>query len=209
MLELVLRIKCQDNWVADITKKHDIPIRFLGCKPFGENGGRSLIEIEDSDDTEALLRDMANHPEICHLDVFPSKNGRILGRVSTERCYACKLLTGSDCFLTSAVTIPGGWTEWTLVSPAEGAVSQLISNMKTAGFDVDILRKTVLEKDSVVTDLQMDVLTLAFEEGYYDQPRRTSVRKLSKKLGVSASTVSEILKRGEKKIVQRFLHAGK
>lgn len=208
MLELVLRIKCPDNWVTDISKKHDVPIRFLGCKPFGENGGRSLIEIEDSDDTRALLKDMANHPEICNLDVFPSKDGRILGRVSTERCHACKLLTGSDCFLTSAVTIPGGWAEWTLVSPAEGAVSQLIHNMKTAGFDVDILSKTILEKDSVLTGRQMDVLTLAFEEGYYDQPRRTSVRKLSKNLGVSASTVSEILKRGEKKIVQRFLHSG-
>lgn len=207
MFELVLRIRCPDTWVSEISEKYDIPIRLLGCKPFGENGGRSLIEIENSRDTEALLKDIADHPTICHLDIFPSKDGRMLGRVATEKCYACKLLTGSDCFLTSAVTLPGGWTKWTLVSPVEAAASKLIDDMRTAGFDVDVVSKTVLEKDYVLTDRQMDVIEIAFKDGYYDQPRRTSIRRLSEKLGVSASTVSEILKRGEKKIVRRFLHA--
>ena len=205
MFELVLRIRCPDNWVNEISQKYDIPIRLLGCKPFGENGGRSLIEIEDTDGTDALLKDIANHPTICHLDVFPAKDGRILGRVATEKCYACKLLTGSDCFLTSAVTLPGGWTKWTLVSPAEAGVSQLIGNMKEAGFDVEIVRKTEVEKEYVLTERQREIIETAFREGYYDQPRRTTIRTLSETLGVSPSTISEILKRGEKKIVQRFL----
>jgi predicted DNA binding protein len=55
-----------------------------------------------------------------------------------------------------------------------------------------------------LTSRQRNIVEIALEEGYFDYPRRITLRQLSKKVGVSASTVSEVLRRAEKKILSAY-----
>ena len=52
-----------------------------------------------------------------------------------------------------------------------------------------------------LTDKQKQAMTMAFEEGYYDWPKRTDFQILSQKMKVSVSTFREHLKKAEKKIL--------
>ena len=52
---------------------------------------------------------------------------------------------------------------------------------------------------------QHRVVRLAHESGWYDVPKRTSIRELAEKLGLSKSTVSEQLVKAEGEIVSDFL----
>ena len=52
---------------------------------------------------------------------------------------------------------------------------------------------------------QHRVVRLAHENGWYDVPKRTSIRELAEKLGLSKSTVAEQLIKAEGEIVSDFL----
>ncbi len=209
MQEIMLQLKVPDNWVKDITEKHTVPIKFLECKPFGKAGGRSLIEIDRVDpEVEEMVEEMRAHPDICKIDLFPCKDGRVLGTVTTSKCVACQLLTGSDCFLVSATSRPEGWVEWDLVSSTDEALTSLIKNLEDTGCSVRILKKAKLDKNSLLTKRQEEIVRIAFEMGYYDHPRKKTLRQLSEVFGISPSTLSEIMQRGERKIVRQYLERG-
>lgn len=209
MKEVVLQLKVPDNWVKDIAEKHSIPIRFLECKPFGKSGGRSLIEIDRNDlEVDEMVEEMRSHPDICKLDLFPYKDGRVLGTVTTSRCVACQLLTGSDCFLVKATSASDGWVEWDLVSSTDEALHSLITGLEESGCTVRILKKSKLDKNSVLTKRQEEIVRIAFQMGYYDHPRKKTLRELSKVFGISPSTLSEIMQRGERKIIRQHLEKG-
>ncbi|TET91832.1 MAG: hypothetical protein E3J35_00825 [Methanomassiliicoccales archaeon] len=209
MKEIILLLKVPDNWVKDIAEKYPVPIKFLECKPFGQAGGRSLIEIDKGgEQVEKMIEEMKSHPDICKIDLFPYKDGRVLGTVTTSRCVACQLLTGSDCFLVSATSRSDGWVEWDLISSTEDALSSLVGNLEESGCSVQILKKARLSKKSLLTKRQEEIVRIAFEMGYYDHPRKRTLRNLSKVFGISPSTLSEILQRGERKIVRQYLEKG-
>ena len=209
MQEIVLLLKVPENWVKDITEKYPVPIKFLECKPFGKSGGRSLIEIDrDDEQVEEMFEEMRSHPDICKIDLFPYRDGRVLGTVTTSKCVACQLLTGSDCFLVSATSRSEGWVEWDLVSSTDDALSSLTKKLEESGCSVQILKKARLDKDSLLTKRQEEIVRIAFEMGYYDHPRKKTLRELSKVFGISPSTLSEIMQRGERKIVRQYLEKG-
>lgn len=59
----------------------------------------------------------------------------------------------------------------------------------------------------LLTDRQREVLKVALEEGYYEIPRATKLRDLAKTLDTSSATLSEILRRTERRLAEHHLQA--
>ncbi|HNU36416.1 MAG TPA: helix-turn-helix domain-containing protein, partial [Methanomassiliicoccales archaeon] len=57
-----------------------------------------------------------------------------------------------------------------------------------------------------LTDLSGEEVAVraALEKGYYDYPRSVSLQELAKSFGVTASTMGEILQRGERNIIREY-----
>ena len=61
MMEVVLKIKIPQSWVENIGTKYNTPIKFLDCMPFGDSGGRGLIEINATDsEIENIIMNTVN-----------------------------------------------------------------------------------------------------------------------------------------------------
>ena len=56
-------------------------------------------------------------------------------------------------------------------------------------------------------DLVLALLRMALEAGYYDQPKRVTIKVLAKRAGVAPSTFQEILQRAERKVMLSSLKA--
>ena len=199
MREAILKITMPDNWVKDVCKKYPNPIKFIECMPYGKSGGRGLMEIK-GEKTDEIVAEIKKHPDVCRIDVSHFKNG-VLGSVVTERCAACRALTGSDCFLTSALSLEDGGVEWKLITGAEGSLSDLIENLEENGCRVELKSAVHLSKKSLLTNRQEEIIRAAFDKGYYDYPKKSTIEKLAKMFDISPSTLGEIIQRGEKKIV--------
>ncbi|MGD6809591.1 MAG: helix-turn-helix domain-containing protein [Candidatus Bathyarchaeia archaeon] len=57
-----------------------------------------------------------------------------------------------------------------------------------------------------LTEKQREVLLAAFKNGYYDIPRKINIKQLSKKLGVSGSTLEEHLRKAERHLLVSLLN---
>ncbi|QLD87105.1 helix-turn-helix domain-containing protein [Natronomonas halophila] len=52
-----------------------------------------------------------------------------------------------------------------------------------------------------LTDAQREALVLAFERGYFDTPRETSLEELADELGITQQSLSSRLKRGHRRLI--------
>ena len=202
MMEVTLTIRIPNSWFEDLHGLLDRPVKVIQSVPDGHEGGRGLIEIRGDDETtHAVVEAIRAHPSVCQVHFVPLPEGGALGEVVTSRCVGCKALTGVDCFLLSAVSRPDGRVDWKLVTGSEGSLKELVERLVAEGCDVEIRRSRRPERHRTLTDRQEEVLRMALEAGYYEQPKRVTIKDLAKRAGVAPSTFQEILQRAEKKVM--------
>jgi len=206
MIEAVLEVNIPDGWVHDISSDFDVPVRILDCIPFGDKGARSFVEVEcdDPEMQQIVSRAIEKHPDVCKWEPAITEDGRMRGIALLTKCRACKAIMRSDCYLRSAKTKGGGLVEWQIIASKESALGELIDELKQNGCTIKLLSKKKLDDSSFVTKRQEAAVHAALEKGYYDYPRRTNLQEMAKSFGVTASTMGEILQRGERNIIREY-----
>ena len=122
----------------------------------------------------------------------------------TTKCAACRALTGVDCFLTSAASRPDGRVDWTVITGSDGSLRELVRRLEAEGCQVELRRSARPDVERPLTDRQEEVLRMALEAGYYDQPKRVTIKGLARMAGIAPSTFQEILQRAERKVILYF-----
>jgi predicted DNA binding protein len=207
MMEAAIIVRLPDTWVPEVCKRHAAVVHFHRCIPYGEHGGRSLIEFSEGEDkAREMIEEISKHPSIERVEVSKADGGKITATVVNKNCRASHILAASDCFLVSAHSLSDGRVRWRLVTGREGSLRSPVGSLRGAGCGVDIERVGSLSDDSILTERQAEVLALALKEGYYESPKRIYLAGLSKKLQISPSTLGEILKRAERTVIEDYLN---
>jgi predicted DNA binding protein len=84
-------------------------------------------------------------------------------------------------------------------------VNRLIGYMKEFGSFFEIVAVTnYVSKDvgilSILTEKQLSVLKLAYNQGFFEHPRKTSSRKIAKGLGIAHTTFLTHIRKSQKRI---------
>ena len=75
--------------------------------------------------------------------------------------------------------------------------------METNGLKVNILKMGKFEsQDGILTEKQERLFWLALKEGFFDYPRKIDSVELAVKLGISTSTLSEIMRLGIRRLLE-------
>lgn len=56
-----------------------------------------------------------------------------------------------------------------------------------------------------LTDRQYEALTLAISRGYYESPRRVTAEELAEEIDITQSSMSSLLRRGERQLLSSAL----
>ncbi len=209
MREIVLQLKAPQTWLSEITSKHPTTIRILDCKPSETKDGiRQLVEVTaDQDQLDKIVNEVKANPLVKEAYVVQTKRGKMLGSLLTESAF-CGTVMRTDAFCRSCLfhskANPDGTVEWTLAFNKREALTELLDRMKKEQVDVKILKLSSVADIENLTAHQRNLVQTALEEGFFDYPRRITLRELSKKMGISASTASEVLRRAERKILASY-----
>lgn len=102
----------------------------------------------------------------------------------------------------------GDAKEWRIEFWAErrDAVTEFRRFCTERHIDADLVRLTELRKTEVgprygLTQKQYETLVLAFERGYFDEPRRAELQDIADLLGVSRQSVAGRLRRGHRNLI--------
>ncbi len=107
-----------------------------------------------------------------------------------------------------------GWEHYTVIAFDERDIAALHDELE-ADREIDVLSKTELSETQIphgmlapvdrlfgdLTDRQLAALRLALDAGYYEEPRRCSVRELAERTTVARATFEEHLRKAENKLV--------
>ncbi len=202
MMEAVISLRIPQNWMSEIPERHPVTIKVLDRIPYAEKGVRDLVEIAGPQEVMAeVLKDIKKNPLVSKMDTTMTERGKIVGAVTTARCDICRILTDSDCFLISAETKSAGKVEWTLVLSDKDVLKGIFDRLKTKSVVAELVKLTKIDDKESLTERQDKITHVAFERGYFDYPKRISLRELARMFDVSPSTLSEILRKGQRKIV--------
>ncbi|WP_254768594.1 helix-turn-helix domain-containing protein [Salinilacihabitans rarus] len=175
-----------------------------------------VIEITSPESpTEELLEEIDELGTILHESI--DETGL---HVVTQSCLCS--LEGSilerfeehDCLYQPPTIHRQGWEHYTVVAFDEADVRALLRDLE-ADRDIDLLSKTAIAEQRIshsmlapvdqlfegLTDRQLAALQLALENGYYEQPRGTSLRELAERTAVARSTFEEHLRKAENKLL--------
>jgi hypothetical protein len=113
-------------------------------------------------------------------------------------------LATADAIIERIEVVPDGWrqTGWFADRDAFREFSSFWQ--RTAGFRLYRLTRDGESEPpgDGLTDHQQEALRIAYERGYFDIPRRTTLEAVAAELGISATSVSERLRRAQTRLIE-------
>lgn len=124
--------------------------------------------------------------------------------VRTNGCSVCKILYSSDVVVEKIKVVKERTLLYTLLVPNTSSLKEFLAKLSNQGIKVTVLDTSEIPSNKL-TERQMEILKLAYKLGYFNDDRGISLTELANKLGISAPTLEEILRRALRKVVKYYL----
>jgi predicted DNA binding protein len=97
---------------------------------------------------------------------------------------------------------------WKVLVRSRTDLKKSVKQIRLGGIPVSVVDVKPAVSNNGLTRRQRRLLEMAYQKGFFDVPRRTTLRLLATELGVSPSTLMESLRRAEARILHdRFSSA--
>ena len=123
----------------------------------------------------------------------------------SEGCEVCNTSLSRDAFLISGKSMEEHTIKYSFIVPTFEAYKSIVSALENSGHKVNVLKMGSFEpKTGVLTEKQEKIFWLALKGGFFDYPRKIGTQELAAKLGIRPSTLSEILRRGTRRLLEHY-----
>jgi predicted DNA binding protein len=193
-----------DTWVASVSQSFpNATFRLLTGVPV-EDRAMELGEVVGPD-AESAAEAIRSHPDVVAYDLLYADAERALAQYESTSQRLYEFLGRSSLPPEFPVVVEDGRFEFDLTVSREQfeAAGTVLDDSE---FDYELL--SVVEtgdEGSVLTDRQRECLHVALREGYFEVPRECTLADVAATVGIDKSTASEILRRGESRVLKRFL----
>ncbi|AEE94545.1 Bacterio-opsin activator HTH domain protein [Acidianus hospitalis W1] len=124
--------------------------------------------------------------------------------VRTNGCAVCRILYTSDIVVEKIKVLKERTLLYTLLVLASSSFNEFLTKLSKEGVKVTVLNVSEISS-AELTKRQMEILQLAYKLGYFNDERGITLSQLADKLGISAPTLEEILRRALRKVVKYYL----
>ncbi|RLI82267.1 bacterio-opsin activator [Archaeoglobales archaeon] len=148
-----------------------------------------------------------NLPSYCEGISVSSKEAKVL--VKEHTCLLAHSIIASGCLITKA-NLDGRKIIWNVVCDYDSFL-RLMRNLEETEVEFEILykgRPIESGRKSKITYREEEILKIALEKGFFDFPKQIKLEELAEIFGIAPSTLSEILRRGQKKVLKNYFGLG-
>lgn len=125
--------------------------------------------------------------------------------LESEGCEVCNTILAHDAFLVSGKGMQGNIITYSFMVPTFEEYQGIIGDLEKAGHNVNVLKLGKYEKQiGVLTENQEKIFWLALKSGFFDYPRQLGMAELAAKLGISPATLSEVIRRGTRRLLEHY-----
>jgi predicted DNA binding protein len=202
LVEATILAKGRQNWITAITERYGAKLRLLQSKPSGgQDEVLQMFEIIVGRDLkQELLRYLHDDHSISEVQITNSSHGRLTGLIRAEGVIS-RCIADSDCFLVYASNEKDATVVWRVLG-TDRSFKLLLVSLESRGIEYRISDMSIVSSKRSLTARQEWLLHAAFEEGYFDDPKKIHIRSLAKLLGVSPPTLHESLRKTQRKILE-------
>jgi predicted DNA binding protein len=202
LLQVALELEVDDG-LSRALRKNKGGCRIMGCKSTRKNLMMILLELGGSRRRQQeTLEDLREVNGINQIFV-----SRIAGRdafclLELQRPIGCGISIDFGAVCTHCMYGQGREkTLWSFIARSGNNARSLVSTVKERGIEVKHIAYLQLHQETSLTHRQREVLSSAISSGYFDFPRKLGLTELSRNMGVKPSTLCELLRKAERKLI--------
>ncbi len=200
MIDAEISLPIPTNCVVRDLKEH-AKVKLIDVIPYGE-GVKGLLEIKAKQCLKHILNIIKKNPFIYDKDFKILSEDKAKMIVTMKKCDIVRNILESGCLISNANVI-NGEVVFKIIA-RRNSLRKLIEKFSELGYQPRIIKIKEVDEETLLTPKEEEVLRVALKSGYFDVPKGIGIRGLAKKFGVSISTISEILRRGEKKVLLNY-----
>ena len=204
--QIALQVKTE-NRLQDAAKGNGTKLSIADCKPFNKTGMSLLLEIRGNEpgirSTMAAIRKIEGVRKVFEGEDYGDAAPLLDGMDRPEICRASNdaAIVCLECPLNSEIQ-PASWR---FIARKTSDFRQVLGRLAKEGIETRIEDVAPLERKATLTGRQKEIMATAVTQGYFEFPRRISLTGLSELVGVKPSTLSEILRSAERRIMANAL----
>ena len=204
--QIALQVKTE-NKLQDAAREHGAKLIVVDCKTFNKTGMTLLLELRGTDQEVRATASAIRHLEGIRQVVEGEGPGDAVPLlVVMDRPAICRTsndvaILCLDCPLNSDVQP----SSWRFIARKTSDFRQVLTRLSKEGIEARIEDVAPLERKATLTGRQKEIMATAVAQGYFEFPRKISLTGLSEMVGVKPSTLSEILRSAERRIMANAL----
>ncbi len=193
--------------MTPVTEKFDVEV---SCQigGYSSKSGWGSVTMKGEDKTlNSAIDEIREHPSVGNVTIKTRQEGSATFIVDVVKCKACEVLMRAKAFIVFPVSIRKGRMKWLLITDDNPTVGKIVEDLEDCGCYVRIERVTPFEGRGILTERQEELVRVALASGFFDFPRKMGSQELARKLGISVSTLSEIMRATQRRIFSDYVRA--
>jgi len=205
-LKVAFLLRPPRSWITELAEEGGVHVHVLDAKDgLVSRGVEDLVYITSQEgDPRRIAEKIKRQPDVVDADLVSLNEHQLMGSVRVKECPVCSLFAVADGFLVGADVLDKDRMRWEILVRDEAGLQLLSEELRRRGIEHQLVEKVHLKKTEL-TARQDQILRIALELGYFDFPKRIKLERLADRLGVTAGTLSEVLRRGVKKALREYL----
>ncbi len=204
--QIALQVKAE-NKLQEAAREHGAKLNIVDCKTFNKTGMSLLLELRGAEQETRAAASAIRHVEGVRQVIEGEGAGDavpllvILDRPAICRASNDVAIVCLDCPLNSDAQP----SSWRFIARKTSDFRQVLARLSKEGIETRIEDVAPLERRATLTGRQKEIKATAVAQGYFEFPRKISLTGLSELVGVKPSTLSEILRSAERRIMANAL----
>ena len=204
--QIALQVR-SENRLQDTARLHGAKLNIVDCKSFNKTGMTLLMELRGGEQEVRAAASAIRHLDGVRQVVEGEGPGDaiplllVMDRPAICRASNDVAIVCLDCPLNSEAQ-PASWR---FIARKTSDFRQVLTRLSKEGIETRIEDVAPLERKATLTGRQKEIMATAVAQGYFEFPRKISLTGLSELVGVKPSTLSEILRSAERRIMANAL----